>query len=59
VTVTLLDRLAADDYPTIWFRQADDVDLTSYSDLLDDFLTTINTMELEFRRALANLYGAF
>ncbi|MGV4984357.1 hypothetical protein ACVB8X_03780 [Streptomyces sp. NRAIS4] len=53
-----MDRRTADDYPTIWFRHADDADLTSCADLLDDFLSTINTMEKEYRRTMASLYGA-
>ncbi|MEV6288929.1 hypothetical protein AB0M41_00550 [Streptomyces sp. NPDC051896] len=58
MTVTRLDWHTTEDHPTTTFRWSGDVDLTSCSDLLDDFLKRINTMENEYRRTMADLYRA-
>ncbi|MBW8799206.1 MAG: hypothetical protein JF597_38270 [Streptomyces sp.] len=59
MTVTRLDWCAAEDHPTTVLRWTGGMDITSCSDLLDDFLKRINAMENEYRRTMADLYGAF
>ncbi|MQY35242.1 hypothetical protein SRB17_32150 [Streptomyces sp. RB17] len=39
-------------------RWSGEVDLTSCSDLLDDFLKRIKTVENEYRRTMTDLYQA-
>ncbi|MEV6760725.1 hypothetical protein AB0N16_08745 [Streptomyces sp. NPDC051105] len=58
MTVTRLDWLAAEDHPTTALRWPGSMDITSCSDLLDDFLKRINALEKDYRRTLADLYGA-
>ncbi|MEU0964822.1 hypothetical protein ABZ357_05000 [Streptomyces sp. NPDC005917] len=58
MTVTRLDWLTTQDHPTTALRWPGSMDITSCSDLLDDFLKTINTLEMEYRRTMADLYGA-
>ncbi|TQK97010.1 hypothetical protein FB563_1966 [Streptomyces puniciscabiei] len=53
-----LDWHAAEDHKTTMLRWSGDADVTSCSDLLDDFLTKINSMENEYRRTMAALYRA-
>ncbi|MET9082550.1 hypothetical protein ABZX77_11735 [Streptomyces sp. NPDC004237] len=59
MTVTRLDWHPTEDHPTTVLRWSGSMDITSCSDLLDDFLKRINVMENEYRRTLADLYRAF
>ncbi|MCC5476690.1 hypothetical protein ACFV2N_11295 [Streptomyces sp. NPDC059680] len=54
-----MDWLTAEDHTTTMLRWGVEADLTSCSDLLDDFLKKINTMENEYRRTMAALYRAY
>ncbi|MFJ9565414.1 hypothetical protein ACIRQQ_35925 [Streptomyces fuscichromogenes] len=54
-----MDWYAAEDHPTTMLRWPGGMDITSCSDLLDDFLKRINAMENEYRRTLSDLYAAF
>ncbi|MEU2777386.1 hypothetical protein ABZ646_31955 [Streptomyces sp. NPDC007162] len=53
-----MDWRIAEDQPTTVLRWPSSMDITSCSDLLDDFLKRINAMENEYRRTMADLYGA-
>ncbi|MFD8721048.1 hypothetical protein ACFV2H_24425 [Streptomyces sp. NPDC059629] len=59
MTVTRLDWRTAEDHPMAALRWPGSMDITSCSDLLDDFLKRINAMEKEYRRTLADLYEVF
>ncbi|MER5519121.1 hypothetical protein ACGFZQ_06775 [Streptomyces sp. NPDC048254] len=54
-----MDWITAEDHPTTVLRWPGSMDITSCSDLLDDFLTRINVLENDYRRTLADLYAAF
>ncbi|WP_153539121.1 hypothetical protein [Streptomyces sp. RB17] len=58
MTVTRLDWHTAEDHRTSMLRWSGEVDLTSCSDLLDDFLKRIKTVENEYRRTMTDLYQA-
>ncbi|MEU5532667.1 hypothetical protein [Streptomyces sp. NPDC020362] len=58
MTVTRLDWHATEDHPTTALHWDGDAGLKSSTDLLHDFLNKINRMETEYRRAMADLYGA-
>jgi hypothetical protein len=58
VIVKRLDWQTAEDHPTTTLRWSGEVDITSCSDLLEDFLTRITIMENEYRRTMADLYSA-
>ncbi|MGW7420017.1 hypothetical protein ACWGJB_08115 [Streptomyces sp. NPDC054813] len=59
MTVMRLDWHSTEDHPTAVLHWPGSMDITSCSDLLDDFLKRINMMENEYRRTLADLYRAF
>ncbi|MEU9974886.1 hypothetical protein [Streptomyces sp. NPDC051014] len=54
-----MDWITAEDHPTAALRWPGNMEITSCSDLLDDFLTRIKVLENDYRRTLADLYAAF
>jgi hypothetical protein len=53
-----LDWHPSEDHRTTVPHWGGEADPTSCSDLLDDFLKRINTMEKEYRRTMTDLYTA-
>ncbi|MFI2202338.1 hypothetical protein ACH47Z_16485 [Streptomyces sp. NPDC020192] len=56
MTVTRLDWHLAKQHRTTTLHWSGDMDIRSCSDLLDDFMKRINTLENEYRRTMADLY---